>query len=170
MSRTEAFAWLVGDWRSIGFVALSTILIYLSVVAGVRLGERRTLTEMTTYDFAVAVALGSIIGRTATTAQPSYSQGVAAVAALLACHRLLSALRVHSPKARRLLDRHPIAVVRDGAEIPGTLRRAHLTTADLEMVLREHGVLRLEDALLVTLESRGAFSVVVSDTGRSADG
>lgn len=57
------FDWPLGDERSIGFVAISTTLIYVSVLIGVRLGERRTLTEMTTYDFAAAIALGAIIGR-----------------------------------------------------------------------------------------------------------
>jgi uncharacterized membrane protein YcaP (DUF421 family) len=154
------FTWLFGEWRSVGFVALSTMLIYLSVVIGVRLGERRTLTEMTAYDFAVAIALGSIIGRTATTADPSYVKGATAVAALLLCHHTLSLLRVRSAFLRRIIDRPPTDLVRDGQIIDGRLRRAHMTEMDLDMVLREHGLRSVDEAALVVLEPRGAFSVV----------
>lgn len=154
------FDWLLGDWRSVGFVALSTILIYVSVVAAVRLGERRTLAEMTVYDFAVAIALGSIIGRTATTASPSYIQGVAAVLALLASHHILSVLRTRFAGVRRLTDRSPITLAENGTIDRRALRRAHMTDADLATVLREHGVADITEAGLVTLEPRGAFAVV----------
>jgi uncharacterized membrane protein YcaP (DUF421 family) len=158
------FDWLLGDWRSVGFVAVSTGLIYLSVVVGIRLGERRTLTEMTTYDFAVAVALGSIIGRTATSVDPSYVKGATAVAALLGSHHLLSLLRLRSPLARRLIDRRPLELARDGAIVPGRLQRAHMTASDLDMVLREHGFRSVGDTQSVTLEARGAFSVIPAST------
>ncbi len=154
------FDWLIGDWRSIGFVALSTTLIYLSVVVAVRLGERRTLAEMTVYDFAVAIALGSIIGRTATTASPSYAQGVTAVVALLASHHFLSVLRTRFALVRRVTDRSPVTLAENGTVDHRSLRRAHMTEADLATVLREHGFERVADTTLVTLEPRGAFSVV----------
>ncbi|HEX3393894.1 MAG TPA: YetF domain-containing protein [Acidimicrobiales bacterium] len=154
------FRWLLGDWRDVGFVAVSTALIYLSVVVGLRIGERRTLTEMTTYDFAVAIALGSIIGRTATSQQPSYVQGLTAVVVLLVCHHSLSILRTRSEFVHRIIDRSPIELVRGGRITTEGLRRAHMTRPDLEMVLREHGVRGLNDAELVMLEPRGAFSVI----------
>lgn len=154
------FGWLLGDWRSLGFVALSTALIYVSVVLGLRVGERRTLTEMTAYDFAVAIALGSIIGRTATTADPSYVKGVGAVATLLLCHHALSLARARWAIVRRVVDRSPIELVRDGELAAPGLIRAHMTEADLQMVLREHGVRGPGDAELVMLEARGAFSVI----------
>lgn len=154
------FTWLLGGWRSLGFVVLSTVLIYLSVVLAVRIGERRTLAEMTAYDFAVAVALGSIIGRTSTTPQPSYVRAVAAVVALLASHHLLSVLRTRSSLVARLTDRPAVELIRDGQVSRAGLRRGHLTEADLHMVLREHGISDPAGAKLVVLEARGAFSVL----------
>jgi uncharacterized membrane protein YcaP (DUF421 family) len=157
------YRWLLGDWRTVAFVAASTAVIYLSVVIAVRFGERRTLTEMTAYDFVVAIALGSIIGRTATTPEPSYLQGLTAVVALLGCHHLLSLLRLRSGLARRITDRPAIELVRGGVVVPEGLRRARMTEGDLDMVLRERGVPSRLDAALVMLESRGAFSVVRED-------
>ncbi len=154
------FSWFFGAWRTVGYVAASAGLIYLSVVIGLRLGERRTLAEMTVYDFAVAVALGAIIGRTATARSPSYVQGVAAVVSLLVLHGFLSWVRVRSSVARRLLDHRPVVLIRHGEIDHRALRRAHLTHDDLRTALREQGVGTLADVEFAVLEGRGAFSVV----------
>ncbi len=147
------FSWLFGAWRTAGYVALSTALIYLSVVVGLRLGERRTLSEMTGFDFAVAVAIGAIIGRTATTPRPSYVQGITATLVLLGMHNTLSWARVRLPMVRHLTDRRPLVLVRDGRVDEHTLRKARLTLGDLVSVVRERGVTDLADVELVVFES-----------------
>jgi uncharacterized membrane protein YcaP (DUF421 family) len=158
------YRWFLGYWRTVVFVAASTALIYVSVVVAVRLGERRTLTEMTAYDFVVAIAVGSIIGRTATTPEPSYLQGLTVVVALVGCHHLMSVPLLRAGVARRITDRPAIELVRDGLVLPDGLPRARMTEGDLDMVLRERGVPSRREAALVMLECRGAFSVVRDDT------
>jgi len=154
------YVWIFGAWRTIGFVAVSTALIYLSVVVGLRIGEQRTLAEMRSYDFAVAVALGSIIGRTATAARPSYVQGLAAVVVLLMLHRLVSIVRIRSRLARRLLDRRPVELVRNGEVLADGLIDAHLSESDLSMLLRVRGIHGPRQVQVAFLEASGAISVV----------
>ncbi len=156
------YAWVLGDWRTIGYVAISAALIYGSVVLGLRIGERRTLAEMTAYDFAVAVAIGTIVGRTATTSSPSYAQGVTAMAALLVMHNALSWMRMRWPRWRHYLEHGPVVLVTDGVVDHAALTSVRVTRDDLDTALREHGVADVGDAALVTLESRGAFSVIPS--------
>jgi len=43
--------WILGSWRTAGLVALTTTLAYVFTVVALRLGERRTLGEMSPYDF-----------------------------------------------------------------------------------------------------------------------
>ena len=157
--------WILGSWRSVGYVAASSLLIYLSVLFGIRLGERRTLAQMSTFDLVVAVSLGSIIGRTATTASPSYVQGFAAVVTLLLAHGGLSWGRMHLPRVLRMTEHRALLIVSDGAVVPGALERAHLTPGDLYCVLREHGLASIDDAAAVVVEGRGAFSVIRADAG-----
>jgi len=157
--------WLLGSWRTLGYVALSTALIYFSTLAGVRLAERRTLAEMSGFDFIVAVSLGAIVGRTATTPSPSYAQGLTAVVTLLTAHRALSWVRVRSGLAQRLVSRPALLLVSMGQIVPGALRRAHLTVDDLYCVLREHGVRSIDDVTAVVIEPRGAFSVIRKGDG-----
>ena len=156
--------WVAGGWQTAGWVVLSTVLIYVSTVVGLRLGERRTLGEMSIFDFTVAVAVGGIVGRTATTESPSYVQAMTAVVVLLICHRLVAVARVRWVAVRRLVDRGPRVLVRDGRCDREAVRRALLTDGDLWRVMREHGVGRVADVRLLVLESRGAFSVIAQDT------
>ncbi len=154
------WGWLVGAVADPRFVALSTVLVYGSVLVGVRFGERRALTQLTTFDFAVTIALGAIIARTATSQEPSYLQGLTALVTLLACHRLLSLGRRRVPRLQRLLEGEPLLLVRDGTVLPDGLRRARMTEKDLATALREHGVLALAEVAAVVLETRGAISVI----------
>lgn len=161
--------WMLGSWRTVAYVGVSSVLIYLSVLVGIRLGQRRTLAQMSTFDLIVTVSLGAVIGRTATAASPSYVQGSAAVVALLVTHAALSWGRMHLPRLLRATEQRALLIVSDGAILPGALERAHLTSDDLYCVLREHGVAAIEDVAVVVLEARGAFSVIRADAGPLGD-
>jgi uncharacterized membrane protein YcaP (DUF421 family) len=154
------YDWLFGSWRTVGFVAASTVLIYVSVVLALRVSERRTLAEMSGFDLAVTVAIGSIIGRVATARSPSYIQGFAAVVTLLVAHHLITLARARSPRFKRWVERPPRVLVRDGEIIYDALRREHLTEEDLVRKLREHDVHSLTEVELVVLETKGGFSVL----------
>ena len=58
-------SWLIGHASDVGLVAAKAALMYLTALLALRLGERRTLAQWTIIDFATAVAMGAIIGRTA---------------------------------------------------------------------------------------------------------
>ncbi len=156
----ELLDWVVGSWSTIGFVAVSTVLIYLSVVVALRLGERRTLAEMSTFDFAVAVAVGSIIGRVSTARSPTYVQGLAALVTLLLTHHIITFGRARSEWVRRWVERPARVVLRDGEILASQLRSEHLTEEDLMRKLRERDVHALDEVELVVVEARGGFSVL----------
>jgi len=53
---------LVGGTGGLGWVAVKAVLMFAVTIVGLRLGERRTLARLGAFDFAVAVAIGAIIG------------------------------------------------------------------------------------------------------------
>lgn len=161
--------WIFGSWRTVGYVAVATVLIYLSTLVAIRLGERRTLTEMSAFDFVVAVAIGGIVARTATVQPPSYVQGLAALVTLLTIHHLLSWGRLHAGVVRWLTRREPLLLMAHGQPLARGLRQAHMSEEDLYTVLREHGVVRVSDVAAVVLEARGAFSVIVNPASGTVD-
>src|SRR5271170_3831706 len=64
---------LIGGGSGLGWVAVKAVLLFAVAVIGLRLGERRTLAQLSAFDFAVAVAIGAIIGRGATASDTSFA-------------------------------------------------------------------------------------------------
>lgn len=155
-------AWLTGHWNDTWVVAAKAVLLYATALAGLRFGTRRTLAQMSPFDFITAVAMGAIIGRTSTSSATSYAAGAVAVVTLLAVHRLVSLLR-YRPAILRVTDPPIRVLAADGRISRRQLRICGLTDDDLQAALRQQGLRDLDEARLVLYERAGAITVVRSD-------
>lgn len=152
-------AQLVGGATSLGWVAVKVVLMFAVAVVGLRLGERRTLAQLGAFDFSVAVAVGAIIGRTATSASTSFATGAVALVTLLVAHRLVSELRRRAG-LDGLVDHPPRLLVVHGQLQADVLARAGLTAGDVYAQLRERGVARLDEIAYLLYETRGQVTLV----------
>jgi uncharacterized membrane protein YcaP (DUF421 family) len=153
---------LIGGASGLGWVAVKAVLLFTVAVIGLRLGERRTLAQLSAFDFAVAVAIGAIIGRGATASDTSFATSAVALVTFLVAHRVVAIGRRHS-RVVRLID-HPPRVLVVGDELQGgELARAGLTDADVYALLREHGVGDLGQVGYLLYEERGAVTVIGAD-------
>ena len=66
---------LIGGLAELGWVAAKAVLLYLTAILGLRLGERRTLADLSLFDFVAAVAVGSVVGRLPSATDSSYVAG-----------------------------------------------------------------------------------------------
>jgi uncharacterized membrane protein YcaP (DUF421 family) len=153
---------LIGGAGGLGWVAAKAVLMFAVAVVGLRLGERRTLAQLGAFDFAVAVAIGSIIGRTVTASDTSFLTGAVALVTLLAVHRLIALARRHS-RIARAVDHPPRVLVARGAVQDRELAQAGLTTADLYALLRQQGIDDLNQVGYLLYETRGATTLVGAD-------
>ncbi|HEX2902126.1 MAG TPA: YetF domain-containing protein [Jatrophihabitans sp.] len=149
---------LIGPAGQLGWVAAKAALLFLLAVTGFRLGERRTFAQLNAFDFAVAVALGAIIGRTSTSSTTSFLAGAVALLTLLLAHRAVTVLRRRLPIAR-VIDQPPNLLVLDGELRTAGLARAGLTVGDVYALLRQHGVEDLREVGVMLYESRGGVSL-----------
>jgi uncharacterized membrane protein YcaP (DUF421 family) len=157
---------LVGGAGGLGWVVVKAVLMFAVAVIGLRLGERRTLAQLGAFDFAVAVAIGAIIGRTVTTSSTSFATGAVALVTLLVVHRLVAFARRHS-RIARIIDHPPRVLVTQGKIQGRELARAGLTAADVYALLRQHGVDDLGQVGYLLYETRGVTTVIgaVSEPG-----
>ena len=150
---------LIGGASGLGWVAVKAVLLFAVAVIGLRLGERRTLAQLSAFDFAVAVAVGAIIGRGATARDTSFASSAIALVTFLVAHRVVAILRRHS-RVVRLID-HPLRVLVAGGELQdGELARSGLTAADVYALLRENGVADLGQVGYLLYEARGAVTLI----------
>lgn len=157
-------SWLVGQWSDLGKVVAKAGLMYVTALVGLRLSERRTVSQWTVIDFATAVAMGAIIGRTAIAGTQSYLTGAVALGTLIVVHRIASLLRFR-PLLARLTDHRLRVLVNNGMLRQHQLRICGLTDRDLYAQLRQRGIFDLSQVRYVLYEAKGQLTIVPNEPG-----
>ena len=151
--------WLVGQTDTLVGVAAKALLMYATAVVGLRIAHRRTLSQWTAIDFAAAVAIGAVIGRTAVAEGQSFLVGAVALTSLLAAHAVVTLARGNR-WVTKAVD-HRVRVLVDHGHLRGDqLRICGLTRNDVLAKLRELGIHELGDLRYVLYETKGELTVV----------
>lgn len=150
----------MSTWVTIAYVTSGTAAIYVTMLVGVRLAGRRTISQLSAFDAVVTVALGSTLATTALGPDPSYAEGAAVIATLLGLQIVIATARQRSPRLRRLVDFPPEPLVTDGEQsLRTTPLSSQVSPDELWSLLRKRGIFRIDDVALVLLEPTGDISV-----------
>jgi uncharacterized membrane protein YcaP (DUF421 family) len=156
---------LLGVGRDIADVdtlqmALRTVIIYASALIIIRLGSKRFLGKATAFDVIVAIMLGSILSRGINGSAP-FLPTIVAGAVLVGLHWLLAFLTSRLDWFGPLVKGNPVLLVEDGTIREEGMRRAGLSTRDLEEHLRlRANETDISNVRLAVLERNGEISVV----------
>lgn len=139
---------------------LRAVVSVMAVIALTRVNGLRSFAKMSTFDFALTIATGSVLASVILPAGSSGGVGLAAIVGIFLTQRVVSSLRQRYPSARNLADNKPLLLM-DGPQIlQENLRRARVPESDLLAKLREANVLHLEQVRAVVLETTGDISVL----------
>ncbi|OYN77488.1 DUF421 domain-containing protein [Mycolicibacterium sphagni] len=155
-------SYLIGHYAELGWVALKALLLFAVAVVGLRLSQRRMLAELNVFDLVVTVAVGAIVGRTATSSTTSLATGAVALITLLVAHRIVTGLHRRGWLGG-LLDRRPLILIVDGRLQPEGLGSAGLTRRDVYRMLRQSGEGDLAALQYVLYEDGGRLTMVRTD-------
>lgn len=147
------------SWAEAGSVVVSTVGIYVAFLLLIRLAGQRALSSLSSFDFAAAVAFGSVVGRVILGYTPTLVAGVLGLVMLFGLQAGFSLVR-RSPRADAALSNLPLLLMADGHVLDGNLRKAHMVENELREKLRLAGVRRYDDVACVILERTGAVSVL----------
>src|SRR3954463_1682650 len=151
--------WLVGQADTLVGVAGKAVLMYGTAVVGLRIAHRRTLSQWTAIDFAAAVAVGAVMGRTAVAEGQSVLVGATALVSFLAAHALVNLARRNRWLAKAV--DHRVRILVDHGQLRSDqLRICGLTENDVLAKLRERGVRELVELRYVLYETKGELTVV----------
>ena len=135
------------------------ILIFLLIICITRIIGLRSFAKFTVYDFAITVAIGSIISSTLTSST-SVAQGFIAIAGLLTLTYLFSALQRQSKAFNSVISNKPLLLM-DGTDIiHSNLQTARIHEDQLIAKLREANVFNFNQVIAVVLETTGDISVL----------
>jgi uncharacterized membrane protein YcaP (DUF421 family) len=154
------WTWIETTWSAIGMSLLSTAGIYLAVIAYTRVAGLRSFSKMSSFDFTMTVAVGSLVASTVLSDDPPLLLAAAALAAVYGLQLLVARLRIRSETVRTLVDNQPVLLMENGRMLEANMRVSEITRSDLLAKLREANVLRLSQARAVILETTGDISVL----------
>lgn len=140
-------------------VFLSTIGIYFAVILFTRIAGKRSFSKMSSFDFAMTIAIGSIIGSTLLLASVNLSTGIVGLASVFLLQQLFAYLRRY-PSFGKLVENKPFLLMQGSEVLEDNLKRARVTKGDLRAKLREANVIRLSQVKAVVFETTGDISVL----------
>ncbi|MFR0672316.1 DUF421 domain-containing protein [Enterobacterales bacterium AW_CKDN230030176-1A_HGKHYDSX7] len=138
--------------------------MYLALMVLFRVAGRRSLSDLTTFDFVLLLIIGEATQQALLGDDFSFTNAVLVISTLIVLDVGLSLIKVRSTRAARLLDGHATVVVEDGRFLRGRMRRCRLTEDDiLESARANQGVERVERIKYAIVERNGKISVITRD-------
>ena len=153
--------WFIAPLDSLVAVVLSAAGIYISVIVFTRISGKRSFSTMSSFDFTMTVAVGSLIATTLLSASVSLLQGIVGLGALYLLQFGAAILR-RNPTMKDAIDNTPQLLVYEGKIFKDNLKKVRLTEGDLRSKLRESNVMSLQHVKAVVFETTGDVSVIHS--------
>lgn len=152
--------WILGDASALPWVVVSTVGISVAIIVAVRLLGLRSFSKMSSFDFVMTVAAGSLMATTLVSETPSLAQGIVGLGALFATQFAVARFRLGGEPAGISVDNSPILLMDGDRMLRENMRSEAVTEADLLAKLREANVLDLAEVRAVVLETTGDVSVL----------
>ena len=155
--------WFAIEWQQALGISLSALGLYGGLIVFTRLMGLRSFSKLSSYDFAMTVAIGSILASTILSDSPSLAQGLVAVAVLFLIQGTISVIRRKSKPLKSLIDNQAIILMAHGEYFCDNLKEANLTKSDVQEVLRRNGLKAKSEVFAVIMETTGDMSVIKND-------
>ena len=137
------------------------VAMYLFLLLLLRVTGKRTLAEVTTFDFIVLLIVSETTQQAMTGNDFSVTNAAILVLTLILLQRLADWLSDRSPRADRVLNDRPVIVVEDGRPNEEWMRWNSLTVEEvLEEARQNQGIGSMEEIKYAVLERNGGISVI----------
>lgn len=141
-------------------VLIRTVVLYLFIIAGLRLLGKRQLGELEPTELTLALIIADLASVPMQDNGIPLLTGLIPIVVLLCMATILSVLSAKSVRFRHLLCGRPSVVVSDGQVVEQELRRNRLTVDELMEELRIQGYADLRVVKFAVLETNGQLSVL----------
>src|SRR5215217_3903176 len=148
------------SWARIGHVMLASVIVFLIIVALLRVGGQQALAKMSGFDVVFTVTLGSIIATIVITRDIAIAEGIAALVTLLGMQELIRFFQSRSLRVHHTVRQPPRVLLWDGALLEDRLRDSSVSADEIRAAVRKAGLRSLSDARAVVLENDGEWSVI----------
>lgn len=154
----------------LGPVVLQTFILYIFLIAGLRLLGRRQTSELTTAELAVIMIVGSSVETALIAGDSSLLAGLVSASTLFITDHMLSALQERWGWLHRIMLGRPIPLVYNGQYLVRRMDQAGLSQDDVLHGIRQLGYDKIDQVKLAMLEISGQISVLPVKQEKSGEG
>jgi hypothetical protein len=140
---------------------LRAAFVYLFLLVVFRLYGRRTLGQITTFDFVLLLIVSEAIQQAMVGQDHSLTNAAVIVLTLFGIDELLSVWKQRSERANAWMDGMPLVLVDNGRLVQDVMDSVQLDEEDILSSAREaHGLSHLDQIQFAVLEVNGSISIV----------
>ncbi len=143
-------------------IIVTAIGVYITLIAFTRIAGKRSFSKMSSFDFAMTVAVGSLLATTILSSTVNLTQGIIGLAIVYVLQISAAMLRRFS-WFKSMIDNTPLLLMEGQNIFHENLRKARVAEDDLRSKLREANVVELSEVKAVVFETTGDISVIHSD-------
>ena len=136
-----------------------TMVLYLVLIAVVRLMGKRQIGQLEPSEFVVAMLVADLAAIPMQDGAISLLNGLVPILTVLAMELILSGLSMRSIRLRKLLCGKPVILIENGKINQRNLKRTQVTLDELSGHLRQKDVLDIQTVQYAILETDGNLSV-----------
>lgn len=136
------------------------ILVYAFLVVALRIGGRRELAQLNSFDLVVLLTISNTVQNAIIGNDNSLLGGLVGAATLVLVNAAVVRYLYGHPTLERRLEGGPVWLVRDGRVITENLRRELITEDELLAAIRRQGVGSVAECDQVILEASGTITVI----------
>lgn len=141
-------------------IAARTAVVYLALLAGLRLAGKRELGQMTPFDLVVIMLIANAVQNATVGPDTSLTGGLIAAGVLILSNYGVAWVRERVPWLRRAVEGSPTLLINGGKFVQAHLRREGLDEDEVMMAIREHGLTDTKEVRMAVLEVDGSISIV----------
>jgi uncharacterized membrane protein YcaP (DUF421 family) len=140
---------------------LRAAAIYLVLLVLFRVAGRRTLSEMTSFDFVLLLVIGEATQQALLGEDFSLINAVLVIITLIMLDVLISWVTQRSRIAGKLVEGVPMVIVADGKPLHDRMRKARIELADvLEAARHTQGLERVDQIKYAVVETSGGITII----------
>lgn len=143
-------------------IAITGAGIYVVIIVLTRIMGKRSFSKMSSFDFAITVALGSMVATTVLSKSVSLWDGTVGIAVMYLLQLGMAFLR-RFKIISEITDNTPLLLMKGNKVLHDNLKKARVTESDLKAKLREANVLELHQVRAVVFETTGDIAVLHTD-------
>ncbi len=145
---------------SIAEKVLRPVFVYLFLIVGFRLAGKRELAQLNPFDLVVLLTISNTVQNAIIGNDNSLLGGLVGAATLLVVNWLVVRWTFHHPRVERLVEGTPTVLVDHGVANEEALAAELVTPDELRAAAHRNGLLSLDDAERVVLETGGTLTFV----------